>query len=88
MNFQGMDTEVGKELASDIKTAASEFVELYDNVTSTVNGVEWQGPDYDQYRDDWQSFISGPLSNLGELLTAMADELQADADEQDDTSAG
>lgn len=87
MGFEGMDTDAGKDVASALKTVASEVVELWDGVTTTVNGVEWEGADYDSYVEEWQAFISGPVSGLGELFTAKSDELQQDADEQDSTSS-
>lgn len=86
MAFKGMDTEAGLDVATFIDTTGSDILDVIDSVTSVVTSVEWVGPDYDQYTSDWNSFVSGPVNSLVEAFAAKAEELRADAEEQDTTS--
>ncbi|GAA1712778.1 hypothetical protein [Brachybacterium phenoliresistens] len=88
MAFKGMDTEAGLEVATFIDTTGSEILDIIDSVTSVVTSVEWIGPDYDQYTSDWNSFVSGPVAGLVEAISAKAEELRVDAEEQDTASNG
>ncbi|MFI8776851.1 hypothetical protein ACIGH6_07150, partial [Brachybacterium paraconglomeratum] len=61
-------------------------VEKVDEVTRLVTSVEWVGPDYDAYVEEWNSFVNGPVNNLVEAFSTKGDELTQHAEEQDTTS--
>ena len=86
MAFKGMNPEEGREVAQGVTEAGSQILELIDGVTQLVNSVEWVGPDYDAYRDEWNSFLSGPVAGLVNGLEAKGKELTQHAEEQDVTS--
>lgn len=86
MAFKGMDPDEGREVASEIQQAGEKILEFFDQATSTVTSVEWIGPDYDAYVEDWNGFVSGALNGLIEALNAKSNELQTHADQQDSTS--
>ncbi|MCT1386353.1 hypothetical protein M4D54_12120 [Brachybacterium sp. p3-SID1565] len=86
MAFKGMDPEEGREVASEITRTGEQILEYFDSVTSVVSSVDWIGPDYDAYLDDWNSFVSGSIAGLVEALNAKSEELTRHADQQDDTS--
>lgn len=86
MAFKGMSPDEGREVASAINDAGQQILDAIDSATSTVNSVEWVGPDYDAYQEDWNTFISGPVNGLIEGFQKRADQLNTHADEQDDTS--
>ena len=44
------------------------------------------GPDYDNFTNDWSSYLSGAVQTLHDAYTAKAEELTKHADEQDETS--
>lgn len=86
MAFKGMNPEEGREVAQGVTDAGQQILEVIDNVTGMVNSVEWIGPDYDTYRDEWNSFTGGAV---GELVNALADQgrvLVQHAEQQDSTS--
>lgn len=86
MAFKGMNPDQGREVASAINDAGSQILDAINNVTSAVNSVEWIGPDYDSYQDDWNSFVSGPVSNLVDGFQRRSELMNQHAEEQDTTS--
>lgn len=86
MAFKGMDPEAGRETANLVKEAATVLSDTHDSVNSEVMSVAWVGPDYDNFTNDWTSYLSGAKQALADAYTAKADELNKHADEQDDTS--
>ncbi|MGP9539764.1 WXG100 family type VII secretion target [Brachybacterium sp. AOP43-C2-M15] len=86
MAFKGMNPEEGREVAQAVTEAGEQILEAIDNVTSIVNSVEWVGPDYDAYRDEWNSFTGGAVAELVNGLQTKGNELTQHAEEQDTTS--
>ncbi len=86
MAFKGMNPDEGRDVAMEILRASEQVVEKIDGVTNIVNSVEWVGPDYDAYRDEWNAFVNGAVNNLVEAFKAKSDELNKHAEEQDTTS--
>lgn len=86
MAFKGMNPEDGREVASAVGDAGSQVLDAIDSVSSVVTSVEWVGPDYDAYLDEWNSFVSGPVTNLVDAFQRRSDLLNQHAEEQDTTS--
>lgn len=86
MAFKGMNPEEGREVATAVIEAGQRILESIDTVTNVVNSVEWVGPDYDAYQQDWNAFVSGPVAQLAEAFQMQGDRLNQDAEEQDQTS--
>ncbi len=86
MAFKGMNPDEGREVATALSEGARTILDTIDGVTGTVNSVEWVGPDYDGYQQDWNAFVSGAVQSLSDALDAKSTELNNNADEQDSTS--
>lgn len=86
MAFKGMNPDEGREVASGITDASSQVLDAINAATTIVNNVEWIGPDYDAFQQDWNGFVNGSVNNLVEGLKVKADEMNRHADEQDTTS--
>jgi hypothetical protein len=86
MAFKGMNPDEGRDVASAITDAGQQILDAIDSATGVVNSVEWVGPDYDAYQQDWNAFVQGPVNSLIEGFQKRADEMTKNADEQDDTS--
>lgn len=86
MAFKGMNPDEGREVAQAVTDAGQQIMELVGDVSTIVNGVEWVGPDYDSYREDWSSFVSGAVDNLVTALQDKGRELNEHAEQQDSTS--
>lgn len=86
MAFQGMNPEEGRDVAQVITDAGQQILDLFEGVTSLVNSVEWVGPDYEGYREDWNSFQTGVIGELANLMQEKGTRLGEHAEEQDTTS--
>ena len=86
MAFKGMNPDEGRDVSQEIIKTGEQIVEIFDPLTQLVGSVEWVGPDYDTYQEDWNAFVNGQVNDLIEALKAKGDELNTHAEEQDDTS--
>ena len=86
MAFKGMNPEDGREVAQAVTQAGENVLGVIDQLTNLVNSVEWVGPDYEGYREDWNAFVNGPVNDLLEAFRAKGEELTTHAEEQDATS--
>lgn len=86
MAFKGMNPDEGREIAALVDEASVVVNDTTDHVTSQVMSVEWVGPDYEAFTADWNSFLSGPLSQLSDAYKQKGTELNDHAEQQDTTS--
>ena len=86
MAFKGMNPEEGREVAQGVNEAGQQILELINGATNLVNSVEWVGPDYDTYLQEWNSFVSGPVADLVNAMADKGSELNNHAEQQDSTS--
>lgn len=86
MAFKGMNPDEGRQVAGEITEAGSQMLELIEQCTSVVSAVEWIGPDYDAFVEEWNAFVSGSVTGLVDMCSSRADELTRHADQQDSTS--
>ena len=86
MSFKGMNPDEGREVAQLLNTTGSDMASAIADAGTIVSGVEWLGPDYDAFLDDWNNFQNGAVANLEQVLVGKGDELNKHADEQDETS--
>lgn len=86
MAFKGMDPAEGAEIAQAVGQTSEQVLEAIGDVTNLVNSVEWVGPDYEAYREDWNAFLSGPVDQLVNGLQTKGNELSQHAEEQTQTS--
>lgn len=86
MAFKGMNPEEGREVAQGVSEAGQQINDVVSAVTNVVNSVEWVGPDYEAFREEWNSFVSGPVAGLVNGLSEKGQLLTQHAEEQDTTS--
>lgn len=86
MAFKGMNPEEGREVASEISDLGSLITELIDAPTTVLGSIEWVGPDYDAFLEEWNSFVSNQINGIVEALTARSESLQQHSEQQDTTS--
>ena len=86
MAFKGMNPDEGREVSQAVVQAGERILEAIGDMTPVVTSVEWVGPDYDSYTEEWNSFISGSVNSLVEELQKKGKELEQHAEQQDDAS--
>jgi len=86
MAFKGMNPDEGREVAQGVTEAGQQILETINDITTAVSSVEWVGADYEAYREEWNSFVSGAVATLVNGLEAKGKELTQHAEQQDTTS--
>lgn len=86
MTFLGADTEQVRAHGERCTTAAGRLGELFSSLTSTVQAVQWVGPDAERFRADFDGRVGSSLRAAAEDLRTRAGELAGHADQQDETS--
>lgn len=87
-DFYGADTEQLREQAGACLRGSGTLRDLIGSTSALVGSVEWTGPDADAFRERWQSVVRAQLTERADALRARADDLQAQAEEQDGASDG
>ena len=85
--FYGADTEAVSAFATRCGSGARTLDELVQGLSAAVMAASWQGPDADSLRDTWSGRTAPELQRAAALLRHRGDELNAHADEQEETSA-
>lgn len=86
--FLGADTAALREHAQRVVAGSGRLGELHATLTSTVDSVPWEGPDAEAFRADFASRVGGMLGSVRDELGGRAQDLRAEADEQDEVSDG
>lgn len=86
MAFQGMNPEEGVEVATAVTESGRTIMEIISEVTNLVGSVEWVGPDYDSFLEEWNTFNGGPVAELVNGLQEKGNRLNDHAEEQTETS--
>ena len=86
MSFYGMDTAQVQDHASTVDEAARRLEDILGQLSSTVGGVGWIGPDADAFQNRFTQ-VRGKAASAADDLRSRADVLRDDVDEQDRASA-
>lgn len=86
-DFLGMDPDEVRRVAGTCRGTAPRITDLHDHLASLVGGLDWHGADAEALRAQWDTDASGPLQDLAARLGERADDLDAQADQQDVTSS-
>jgi hypothetical protein len=84
----GSDVQQVEDLARTFGTAASRLESLAGELTSWMSSVGWDGGDADRLRASWLDQQRPQLASAVDLLRSTALELQRQADQQNQASAG
>jgi len=83
----GADVRALRALASGLRAGADTLRTHRAQVTSVVDAAtRWEGPDAAEFRREWASTLGPSLASTASLLDAAADQLAADADQQESAS--
>lgn len=86
-NFFGMDINAVRQLANQLGQKAQEIETLSAQLTTVLDNTEWMGPDATTFRNDWQSQHLTNLRNVANALKEAQNRANANAQEQEQTSA-
>lgn len=77
-----------RALAQAMAGTAQRLGDLRVTLAHLVHGLGWEGPDADRMRADWDAQLSEQLSGAASFLLGGADDLRAQADQQERASSG
>lgn len=87
MTFLGADTDQLRETASAFERGATSLETLLTSLSGVVGAVDWQGPDADGFRSDFDQLLRQALTTTGRV-SKRATALEEEAEEQDEASGG
>lgn len=86
-DFQGMDVDAAEGVATAIETFSGDLEGLFEAALSAASSAEWLGPDADEYKSNFESTVTGQIDAIRGVADALAKELRADIDEQNQASS-
>lgn len=87
MAVKGMDVEAGRTSASTLDKGAEQLDGLTTQLTASLTGFDWLGPDADRTRSDWESNNAKQLKMASDALRQFAELIRRQAQEQEQVSA-
>lgn len=86
MAFTGMNIEQVRQMAGQMEQAAGEIEGITSKLTSVLDGTEWQGPDAEAFRGEWQGTHCTTLRQLQDRLREVANQAKQNAMQQEQAS--
>ncbi|MDO5498058.1 MAG: hypothetical protein Q4F67_00065 [Propionibacteriaceae bacterium] len=86
-NFFGMDINEVRGFATQLGQKAQEIDTLAQQLTQALGNTQWVGPDATSFRNEWQSQHMAALRNVATALREAQNRANANAQEQETTSA-
>lgn len=86
MVYFGQDVEQVQQLASQLNTRADDIRQLVTQLSATVQAVDWQGPDAERFRSDWNQQHRVALAAVASALHAASQSARRNAQDQQTAS--
>lgn len=86
MAFTGMDIPAVRQMATQMEQASNEIEQLVSRLTGTLNGTQWEGPDANAFRSEWEGQHTSSLRQVSQALQNVCQRARANADDQEATS--
>jgi uncharacterized protein YukE len=86
MAMWGQDIEQVTQLSNQLNQKADEVQNVISQLTSAINSVQWQGPDANKFRSDWQGQHTAALKQVVTALRAASQNAKKNAQEQQTAS--
>jgi hypothetical protein len=87
MTMKGMDIDAGRQSATVISNGAQQLEQLTQQLTSSLEGFQWVGPDAERTRSTWQSEHRTALTNITSALHDFSTLINNQAQEQEQVSS-
>lgn len=86
MAVWGLDVEQVRQLSSQLNQKAADIESILSTLTSALNSTQWEGPDANQFRNDWSGQHTSSLRNVANALRDAGAKAQQNAAAQEQTS--
>lgn len=84
--FTGMDIGQVRSLATQMRSKADEIEGIMGELTSSLSGTAWVGPDRQRFEGEWSSQYCSALRNVAEGLRTAAQTAEGNATQQEQAS--
>ncbi|RDH77060.1 hypothetical protein DVS77_18470 [Mycolicibacterium moriokaense] len=86
MAYFGQDVEQVRQLAGQLNTRADDIARLISQLSSTVDSVDWRGPDAERFRSEWQGQHRTALNAVVSALHDASQSARRNAQDQQTAS--
>ena len=86
--MMGMDVQGVRSLAQLMNQRADEIQQFAAQLTQSLDGAQWVGPDREQFVADWKSHHMASIHAVVEALKHAAQMASQNAQQQEDASRG
>lgn len=82
MNVQGMDVGQVQQMAEQLAEAAEQVGTWKTQLTSEVDGLDWEGDDATEFRSTWQGEVGEAFETVRRKLEELAETIMRNVEEQ------
>ncbi|MCX6501572.1 MAG: WXG100 family type VII secretion target [Microbacterium sp.] len=86
MAVWGLDVQQVRQLSSQLNQKAGDIDSILSTLTGALNGTQWEGPDANQFRNDWSGQYTSSLKQVAQALRDAAQKATQNANAQEQTS--
>lgn len=86
MAMYGADVEQLNQLSAQLNNKASDIQNVISQLSSAISSVQWQGPDANRFRSDWQGQHVAQLKQVVSALQNASQNAKRNAQEQQSAS--
>lgn len=86
MAIVGMDIQQVRQLSTQLSQKASDIEQILSSLSSQLGSTQWEGPDANQFRNDWSGQHTSALRNVANALRDAANKASQNASQQEQTS--
>jgi hypothetical protein len=87
MAVWGMDVESVKQFAAFAEQKAGTIESVITEMKSALEATEWVGPDFDRFRNEWDSQYSQQLRAAAEAMRSVSQVATQNAEQQTQASS-
>ncbi len=86
MAIWGLDIQQVRQLSTQLNQKATDIDSILTTLTNALNNTQWEGPDANQFRNDWSGQHTSSLRNVASALRDAAAKASQNAAAQEQTS--
>lgn len=86
MAVWGLDVQQVRQLSTQLNQKAADIDSILSTLTNALNSTQWEGPDANQFRNEWSGQHTSSLRHVAEALRDAASRASQNATAQEQTS--
>ncbi len=86
MAVWGLDVQQVRQLSTQLNQKAADIDSILSTLTNALNSTQWEGPDANQFRNEWSGQHTTSLRHVAGALRDAASRASQNATAQEQTS--